>query len=112
MHESVVSCAGVELLPPPLVVALVTVTVPPVPDMAIAPPAPSAAETLLKPTEKLDAPVPKVSVSEATTPLGIAVVFVPPTTHAYDPEPPVQETVFPTAVAPGEAVIDATLAAE
>jgi hypothetical protein len=55
-----------------------------------------------------------VSVSEATTPLKIAVVFVPLTTHAYDPEPQVQETVFPTlvAAAPGEAVIEATLPAE
>jgi hypothetical protein len=96
-----VSCAGAE---PP-------VGAPPGTEIASAPPALSTAETLVRPTEGADAPVGKISVIEATTPLGIAVLFVRPAMQVYEPSSMVQEMVLPAlvAAAPGAAVIEMTL---
>lgn len=103
---------SVKLLPLPLVeVAPGGLMVPAVPDIVIAPPEPSVAATPLRATEKLDAEGAKVSVSEATMPLGIAVAFDPLTAHVYDTDPVVQNIVLPAAVAeaPIEAVIEEML---
>ena len=66
VHESLVSCAGA--VPP--------VGAPPGTEIASAPPPLSTAETPVRPTEGLDTPGSKTNVREATTPLGIAVLFV------------------------------------
>jgi len=75
------------------------------------PPALSTAETPVRPTEGLDTPGSKTSVREATTPLGIAVLFVPLAMQVYEPSSMVQEMVLPAlvAAAPGAAVIEMTL---
>ncbi|HUI77444.1 MAG TPA: hypothetical protein VLY24_05995 [Bryobacteraceae bacterium] len=96
-----------------VVAAPETVIVPPVLETATDEPAREAPMALVRLIAAVVAPLVKVAVTTATTPLEIILALMPAATHIYAAAPPVHEMDLPAAVAAAPAItlMLATLAA-